>query len=98
MSKNSLKEVRESPMTRKVGLARKTDRPPKTVTRTEDSPLRFISSDENQVMASFIRDSGGVRLGLERRQFSYDKHIPERRSVNDRRSGLDRRLKPRESE
>ncbi|MGD9334333.1 MAG: hypothetical protein PVJ50_05015 [Desulfobacterales bacterium] len=111
MSKNSLKEVRESPMTRKVGLARKTDRPPKTVTRTEDSPpcrmetkpkiispLRSINSDENQVMASFIRDSGGVRLGLERRQFSYDKHIPERRSVNDRRSGLDRRLKPRESE
>ena len=98
-------------MTRKVELARKTDRSPKTVTLTENSlpcktetkpkiisPFGYIISDENQVMASFIRDNGGLRSGLERRQFSYDKHIPERRSVNDRRSGFDRRLKPRISE
>jgi DNA-binding XRE family transcriptional regulator len=111
MSKNSLKEIRESPMARKVELARKTDRSPKTVTRTENSlpcrmetkpkiirPFGYINSDENQVMASFIRDNGGVRSGLERRQFSYDKHIPERRSANDRRNGFDRRLKPRISE
>ncbi len=37
------------------------------------------------------RDKGGRRLGLERRQFSYDQHIPERRCGEDRRSGLDRR-------
>jgi len=60
--------------------------------------LGYINSDENEVMASFIRDNGGVRLGLDRRQFSYDKHIPERRSGKNRRNGLDRRLKPRISE
>jgi len=46
-------------------------------------------------MAAFIRDNGGKRLGLDRRQFSYDKHIPECRSDKERRNGLDRRLKPR---
>jgi len=98
-------------MTRKVELARKTDRSPKTVTRTENSfpcrmetkpkiisPFGYINSDENEVMASFIRDNGSARSGLERRQFSYDKHIPERRFGKDRRNGLDRRLKPRISE
>jgi hypothetical protein len=39
-------------------------------------------------------DNLGRRLNIERRQFSYDAHIPERRSGNDRRSGLDRRLMP----
>jgi hypothetical protein len=34
---------------------------------------------------------------MERRQFSYSGHIPERRSGKDRRSELDRRLKPRTS-
>ena len=48
-------------------------------------------------MASFIRDNGGKRLGLDRRQFSYDKHIPECRSYKERRNGLDRRLKTRTS-
>ena len=42
-------------------------------------------------------DNGGRRLGIERRQFSYNGHIPERRSDKDRRSGNDRRLKPRTS-
>ena len=36
-------------------------------------------------------DNLGRRLNIERRQFSYDVHIPERRSGNDRRSGVDRR-------
>ena len=44
-----------------------------------------------------LPDNDGRRLGKERRQFSYDFHIPERRSGKDRRSGLDRRLKPRTS-
>jgi hypothetical protein len=68
---------------------------------TKQKIIRTIgptNSDENEVMASLIRDNGGVRSGLERRQFSYDKHIPERRSGKDRRNGLDRRLKPRISE
>jgi DNA-binding XRE family transcriptional regulator len=106
LSKNSLKEIRESFMIAKVELARKTDLSPKTITRIEQGlpckmetklkiirKLRSIIADENEVMASFIRDNGGVRLGLDRRQFSYDKHIPERRSGKDRRNGLDRRLR-----
>ena len=42
---------------------------------------------------NFLRDNGDARSGFERRQFSYDKHIPERRSGNDRRNGFDKRLK-----
>ena len=45
-----------------------------------------------------LRDNGDARTGFERRQFSYDKHIPERRSGNDRRNEFDRRLKPSISE
>jgi hypothetical protein len=36
-------------------------------------------------------DNGGRRLGLERRAFSYDIHLPERRSNTIRRSNIDRR-------
>ena len=57
--------------------------------------LERIISDETEVMVSFIKDNGDKRLGLDRRQYSYDKHIPERRSNQERRSKLDRRLKPR---
>jgi len=38
-----------------------------------------------------VRDRGGRRSGIDRRQFSYDACIPERRSGLDRRSGEDRR-------
>ena len=48
-------------------------------------------------MGHILHDNGGRRSGIERREFSYDQHIPERRSGKDRRSGLDRRLKPRTS-
>jgi hypothetical protein len=43
-----------------------------------------------------LPDNGGRRSGIERRQFSYSFHIPERISVKDRRSRHDRRLKTRE--
>ena len=46
-------------------------------------------------MKSTLLDNGGRRLGIDRRQFSYTLHIPERRSGKERRSGLDRRLKQR---
>ncbi len=36
-------------------------------------------------------DNGGRRLGYERRQFSYDVYVRERRSDKDRRSSKDRR-------
>ena len=42
-----------------------------------------------------ITDNGRRQLGSKRRQFSYNQHIPERRSGQDRRNGNDRRLKPR---
>lgn len=48
-------------------------------------------------MKPALLDNGGRRLGADRRQFSYDFHIPERRSGKERRSGLDRRLKKRTS-
>ncbi len=37
------------------------------------------------------RDNGGRRSGIDRRQFSYSTHIPERRKGVERRAGLDRR-------
>ncbi|MEJ2096217.1 MAG: hypothetical protein P8Y38_03550 [Deltaproteobacteria bacterium] len=40
-------------------------------------------------------DNKGRRSGIDRRQFSYAVHIPERRSGNERRSGDDRRAKLR---
>ncbi len=39
-------------------------------------------------------DNGGRRSGIDRREFSYANHLPERRSGRDRRSGKDRRKKP----
>jgi hypothetical protein len=47
------------------------------------------------MMALSTKDNRGRRLGTDRREFSYTIHIPERRSGKERRSGLDRRLKPR---
>ena len=38
-----------------------------------------------------LRDNGGRRFNIDRRQFSYTDHIPDRRSGKDRRSGMDRR-------
>ena len=48
-------------------------------------------------MNEILHDNGGRRSGIERRKYSYDFHIPERRSGKDRRGGNDRRLKPRRS-
>ncbi|MEA1949636.1 MAG: hypothetical protein U9N83_20355 [Thermodesulfobacteriota bacterium] len=42
-------------------------------------------------MAILLIDNGGRRLGVDRRQFSYTNHIPDRRRGHDRRTGLDRR-------
>ena len=47
--------------------------------------------EESSEMTLFPRDNGGRRLGLERRAFSYDIHLPERRSNKIRRSSVDRR-------
>ena len=42
-------------------------------------------------MEQELRDNGGRRSGVDRRQFSYTDHIPERRAGEDRRSKGDRR-------
>ena len=47
--------------------------------------MNFLKNDE------VIKDNGESRIGLERRQFSYTAHIPERRSGRDRRKSLERR-------
>jgi hypothetical protein len=39
----------------------------------------------------FDKDNGGRRSGIERRQFSYSSHIPERRNGEDRRTSPDSR-------
>lgn len=46
----------------------------------------YVSSIKN-----ILSDNEGRRVKIERRQFFYNGHIPERRSGEDRRSGLDRR-------
>lgn len=40
-------------------------------------------------------DNGGRRFNSERRIFNYNGYLPERRSGNERRSGVDRRKKDR---
>ena len=43
-------------------------------------------------LANFcLRDNGGRRSDIDRRQFSYAGHVPERREGEERRTGLDRR-------
>ena len=42
-------------------------------------------------IALTLIDNGGKRSGIDRRQFSYSYHIPEKRSSKDRRNGIDRR-------
>jgi DNA-binding XRE family transcriptional regulator len=58
-------------------------------------------SDKNRVFGEAtelsIKDKGDRRSGVDQRKFSYAVHIPEHRSGNERRNGLDRRLKSRTS-
>jgi hypothetical protein len=42
-------------------------------------------------MKTVFIDNGGRRLGIDRRQFLYTNHIPDRRLGEDRRTGSDRR-------
>ena len=47
-----------------------------------------MNTHKNNEMA---KDKGGTRSGIERRQFDYTEHSPERRSGKERRSAVDRR-------
>ena len=42
-------------------------------------------------MAFNYREKGDRRTGIDRRNFSYSSHIPERREEQDRRHGWERR-------
>ena len=42
-------------------------------------------------ITSELKDNGGRRIGVKRREFSYTNHLPNGRSEKDRRSGADRR-------
>ncbi len=108
MRKIGLKKIRESLMISKTELARMANISPMTISRIEQGlpcrqdtqrkvtlALEETISDTKNVMLSFDTDKKEKRLWLDRRQFSYDTHIPERRSEKDRRNGLDGKLKPR---
>ena len=61
---------------------------------------RLILESKEILSAKEIADylNRDRRLSIERRQFSYNGHIPERRSSKEKRSGRDRRRKLRTSE
>lgn len=42
-------------------------------------------------------DNGGRRFGDDRREYDYNGYLPERRGGKERRSGTDRRKKPRQA-
>jgi hypothetical protein len=46
---------------------------------------------KNRLAWTKFADNGGRRSGVDRRQYSYATHVPERRSSRDRRNGKDRR-------
>ena len=110
MNKNSLRVIREFLLISKTELAKKANISPMTVTRIEQGypcrkktkrkitlALKDKISCGNEVVI-FSDDNREKRSGVDRRQYSYDKHIPERRADQNRRNKLDRRLKPRKSE
>ena len=50
-----------------------------------------------QMKTTAMHDNGGRRTGVDRRQFTYAVHIPERRSGKDRRTNQDRRMPRQEA-
>jgi hypothetical protein len=46
---------------------------------------------KNRLAWTKFVDNGGRRSGVDRRQYSYTTHVPERRSGKDRRNRKDRR-------
>ena len=59
---------------------------------TKDTPKHKIQKKiEDMKSSEFPNEIEDLRMGMERRRFSYTCHIPERRSLKDRRRGIDRR-------
>lgn len=95
-------------MISKTELARMANISPVTITRIEQGfpcrkdtqrkvtlALEETLPERKNVIPLFDMEDRDERSGLDRRQFSYDAHIPERRSEKDRRNGLDGKLKSR---
>jgi len=57
--------------------------------------FEFQEKVKETMAGNTLRDNGDRRTGIDRRQFSYDGYLPERRSDEDRRSGFDRRTEER---
>ena len=53
-----------------------------------------IDFDDSKSLET-IQNKGDRRMGVDRRLFSYNLYIPERRTGKDRRAGPDRRKLPR---
>ena len=58
-----------------------------------------LDSAETLTRGLELADNGGTRSGIERRQYEYTAPIPEKRSGNARRNGVDRRsgISPRKT-
>jgi hypothetical protein len=56
---------------------------------------KLIIDVDNPESLEAFRLNSDRRFGVDRRAFSYNLHIPERRKGKDRRSGRDRRKLPR---
>ncbi len=90
MINNSLREVRESILISKAKLAKMANISPLTINRIENGYRSREVTKRKIVFAlenNFFHQRLGIdrRLGITRRQFSYTIHIPERRTVKDRR-------------
>jgi hypothetical protein len=55
----------------------------------------MFATDATPLKTMNLFDNGGRRLGDDRRLYSYNGYLPERRSDEDRRLVTDRRTKPR---
>ena len=82
-------EVNQVTVIRDVTEFGEKERTNQDLTGQKVSGKRIIG--EGSETAVFQSDNGGRRLGLERREFSYDIHLPEKRSITIRRSNVDRR-------
>jgi DNA-binding XRE family transcriptional regulator len=91
MSKNDLKKIRESLMMSKAELARKANISPITIGRIENGMPCRLETKRKIILAL------GFKISDENKVFgSVDRH-PGQRSDKERRSGVDRRLKPKTS-
>ena len=87
VSPSMINPERRSRRERRSGTDRRTK-----WTFPEDSPKERRSSFHMNFIG--LKDKGGRRSEIDRRQFSFSIQFTERRSGKDRRSGFDRRVKP----